>query len=211
MFAILLTIMETDKYKTIKTLSQGVFKDKGSRFLSFAYPVSEQELVKPIIDDIKKRYHDARHHCFAYMIGYKHEIWRVNDDGEPSGTAGKPILGQINSAGLTNILVIVVRYFGGTLLGTSGLINAYKRAAADAINSAEVIELFVKDYFQIKFPYESLSQVMKILKEENAGFANQLFDISCSITIDFRVLNRQKIIEKLSRINGMETTFIERK
>ena len=203
--------METDSYKTIKTLSQGVFKDKGSKFISFAYPVSEQEAVKPIIDDIKKKYHDARHHCYAYMIGYERKNWRINDDGEPSGTAGKPILGQINSAGLTNILIVVVRYFGGTLLGTSGLINAYKRAAADAINAAETTELFVKDYYQIKFSYESLSKVMKILKEKNTGIANQSFDISCCIKIDFRVLNKSKILEKLSRINDMEITFIERK
>ena len=203
--------MEIDSYKTIKTLSQGIFKDKGSKFISFAYPISEQESVKPVIDDLKKKYHDARHHCYAYMIGYRRENWRVNDDGEPSGTAGKPILGQINSAGLTNILIVVVRYFGGTLLGTSGLINAYKCAAADAINSAEITELFVKDYYLIKFPYESLSHVMKILKEENAGLASQSFDISCSIIIDFKVLNGQKTVEKLSRISGMETIFIERK
>jgi len=203
--------VETDRYKTIKTLSQGVFKDKGSKFLSFAYPVSEQESVKPIIDELKKKYHDANHHCYAYMIGYQRETYRVNDDGEPSGTAGKPILGQINSAGLTNILIVVVRYFGGTLLGTSGLINAYKHAAAGAINSAVITELFVKDYYQIKFPYESLSQVMKIIKEENIGIANQVFDISCSIIIDFKILNGEKILEKLSRISSMETIFIERK
>jgi len=203
--------METDSYKAIKALSQGVFKDKGSKFISFAYPVSEQESVKPIIDDLKKKYHDARHHCYAYMIGYQRNNWRINDDGEPSGTAGKPILGQINSAGLTNILIVTVRYFGGTLLGTSGLINAYKCAAADAINSAEIIELFVKDYYLIKFSYESLSQVMKILKEENIGLANQSFDVNCSIIIDFRISNGAKILEKLSRINGMETKFIERK
>ena len=203
--------METDSYKTIKTLSQGIFKDKGSKFISFAYPVSEQESVKPIIDDLKKKYHDARHHCYAYMIGYQRKNYRVNDDGEPSGTAGKPILGQINSVGLTNVLIVVVRYFGGTLLGTSGLINAYKCAAADAINSAEITELFIKDYYQIKFPYESLSQVMKILKEENTGLANQSFDINCSIIIDFRILNRIRILEKLSHINSLETIFIERK
>ena len=203
--------MEPDSYKTIKTLSQGVFKDKGSKFISFAYPVTEQESVKPIIDDLKKKYHDASHHCYAYVIGYQRQEWRVNDDGEPSGTAGKPILGQINSAGLTNILIVVVRYFGGTLLGTSGLINAYKHAAADAINSAEITEMFVKDYYHIKFPYESLSQVMKIIKEENCGIANQNFDVNCSIIIDFRILNGHRILEKLSRISGMETIFIERK
>ena len=203
--------METDSYKTIETSSQGLYKDKGSKFLSFAYPVSEQESVKPIIDDLKKKYHDARHHCYAYTIGYQRSKWRINDDGEPSGTAGKPILGQINSAGLTNILIVVVRYFGGTLLGTSGLINAYKCAAADAINSATITELFVKDYYLIKFPYESLSQIMKILKEENTGFTNQSFDVSCSIEIDFKISDGLRILEKLSRISGMETTFVERK
>ena len=203
--------MEPDSYRTIKTLSQGLYKDKGSRFIAFAYPVSEQESIKPIIDDIKKAYHDARHHCFAYMIGYQRQIWRANDDGEPSGTAGKPILGQINSAELTNILIVVIRYFGGILLGTSGLINAYKCAAADAILNAEIVEFFVKDIYNIKFPYESLNQVMKILKEENARPNNQVYDINCSMKIDFNIASRQKIVEKLSRIDGMETIFIERK
>ena len=203
--------MEPDSYRTIKTLSQGLYKDKGSKFMAFAYHVSEQESIKPIIDDIKKTYHDARHHCYAYMIGYQRQIWRANDDGEPSGTAGKPILGQINSAELTNILIIVIRYFGGILLGTSGLINAYKCAAADAINNAEIVEFFVKDVYNIKFPYESLNQVMKILKEENARPTNQIYDINCSMKIDFNIASRQKIVEKLSRIDGMETIFIERK
>ncbi|MDR2887919.1 MAG: YigZ family protein [Bacteroidales bacterium] len=203
--------MKTDSYKTVKAPSQGLYKDKGSRFISFAYPVSEQESVKPIIDGLKKKYHDARHHCYAYMIGYMRQEWRVNDDGEPSGTAGKPILGQINSAGLTNILIAVVRYFGGTLLGTSGLINAYKCAAADAINAAAVIDFFVKDYYRLTFPYESLSHVMKILKEENTGFGSQCFDMNCSMEINFRAMNRPAILEKLSRIGCMEILFIERK
>ena len=123
--------MESDNYKTIKSSSEGIYKEKGSRFLAFAFPVVNQEEIKPIIERIRKEYHDARHHCYAYMIGRDRLIWRINDDGEPSGTAGRPILGQINSFGLTNILIVVSRYFGGTLLGVSGLINAYKTAAAE--------------------------------------------------------------------------------
>jgi len=133
--------MESDIYKTIKTPSQGIFRDKGSKFIAYAYPVHDQESVKSIIDNLRKEYHDARHHCFAYMIGYQRLVWRINDDGEPSGTAGRPILGQINSNLLTNILIVVIRYFGGTLLGVPGLINAYKTAAAEAIKNAEIIEI----------------------------------------------------------------------
>jgi len=118
--------MTKDLYKTIKSESEGIFRDKGSRFLAFAYPVTEHDEIKSIIDKLRKEHHEARHHCFAYMLGSERNIYRTSDDGEPSGTAGRPILGQINSAGLTNILIIVVRYFGGTLLGVSGLINAYR-------------------------------------------------------------------------------------
>ena len=200
--------MESDIYKTIKSSSQGVFKDKGSRFIALAYPVSNQEEIKPIIEKIRKDYHDARHHCYAYMIGHERLNWRVNDNGEPSGTAGKPILGQINSYGLTNILVVVIRYFGGTLLGVSGLINAYRSAAACAITNAEIINCTIQEYYEITFKYFSMNDVMKILKEENIGQSDQMFDLECKIKINFRASARETILKKLSGIEDLKCKFI---
>jgi uncharacterized YigZ family protein len=203
--------MESDSYRTIRKNSQGIYKDKGSRFVSFACPVSEKDLIKEIIDNLRKEYHDARHHCYAYMIGLERSVWRVNDDSEPSGTAGRPILGQINSHELTNILIVVVRYFGGTLLGVPGLINAYRSAADDAISNAEIIECTVKDYFQIFFPYTGLNDIMRILKEENVDQTDQLFDLECSIRISVRSKTSEKLIGRLSRIEGLHQRFLERK
>jgi len=201
--------MNSDTYKTIASSSQGIYKEKGSRFVSYAIPVSDQEEIKPIIDKIKKEHHEARHHCYAYMIGSERINWRVNDDGEPSGTAGRPILGQINSFGLTNIIVVVSRYFGGTLLGVSGLTNAYRSAAASAINNAELTEKTLQEYYEIIYPYISMNDVMKILKEENIGQSEQTFDLECRIRINFRLSLKEKIINRLSRIEGMKYTFIE--
>jgi uncharacterized YigZ family protein len=201
--------MESDSYKTISTTAQGIFKEKGSRFIALAYPVSDQKEIKPIIDTLRKEHHEARHHCFAYMLGKERAIWRVNDDGEPSGTAGRPILGQINSSELTNILIVVIRYFGGTLLGVSGLINAYKSAAALAIENAEIIELTLQDFYEISFPFASMNDVMKILKEENIAKSEQSFDLECSIKIHFREAAKEKILNRLSRIEGLRLTFLE--
>jgi uncharacterized YigZ family protein len=201
--------MEQDKYKTISSASEGVYKEKGSRFLAFAFPVASQEEIKPIIEGIRKDHHDARHHCYAYMIGRDRLIWRINDDGEPSGTAGRPILGQINSYGLTNILIVVSRYFGGTLLGVSGLINAYKTAAADAIIKAGIVERTLHEYYMIGFPYVSMNDVMKILKEEDTGQSGQSFELECSVIINFRVSAREKIINRLTRIEGLNYKYLE--
>lgn len=201
--------MDNDTYRTIESFSEGLFKDKGSRFISMAFPVERQEDIKPIIDKIKKDYHDARHHCYAWMLGAEHNNWRVNDDGEPSGTAGKPILGQINSAGLTNILIVVIRYFGGTLLGVSGLINAYRSAAADAIQNARKIERTLQNYYKITFPYSGMNDVMKVLKEENAGQTNQHFDSECRIKVNFGIASSERILGRLSRIEGLKFEYIE--
>lgn len=201
--------MESDIFKTIKSSSQGVFKDKGSRFIAFACPVSDQEDIKPVIDKIRKEHHDARHHCFAFMIGHERLNWRVNDDGEPSGTAGKPILGQINSNGLTNILIVVSRYFGGTLLGVSGLINAYRSAAACAIANAEIINCTLQEYYEISFQYISMNDVMKVLKEENIGQNDQIFDLECNIKINFRASAREIILKRLIRIEGLKYKYIK--
>jgi uncharacterized YigZ family protein len=201
--------MESDTYKTIASASQGLYKEKGSRFVSVAIPVSCQNEVKPIIDKIKKEHHEARHHCYAYMIGHERNNWRVNDDGEPSGTAGKPILGQINSFGLTNILIVVSRYFGGTLLGVSGLITAYRSAAASALQDAEKVEKIMQEYYEITYPYISMNDIMKILKEDNIVQSQQSFDLECSILINFRVSVKGKVLNRLSRIEGLRYRYIE--
>jgi uncharacterized YigZ family protein len=201
--------MESDTYKTIKSASQGIYKEKGSRFFSFAVPVADQEEIKPLLDKIKKEHHEARHHCFAYMIGHERNIWRVNDDGEPSGTAGRPILGQINSFDLTNIILVVSRYFGGTLLGVSGLINAYRSAATSALLNAEITERTLQEYYEITYPYVSMNDVMRILKELNLGQSEQSFDLECRILLNFRVSVKENVLNRLSRIDGLKYRYIE--
>jgi uncharacterized YigZ family protein len=201
--------MDSDTYKTIKSPAEGIYKEKGSRFVSIAIPVSDQEEIKPILDRIKKEHHEARHHCFAYMIGHDRNTWRINDDGEPSGTAGRPIMGQINSFGLTNILIVVSRYFGGTLLGVSGLINAYRSAAASAIGNAEILEKTLQEYYEITYPYISMNDVMKILKEENIGQSEQSFDLNCRILLNFRVTLKERVLSRLSRIDGLKCIYLD--
>lgn len=200
--------MDQDTYLTIDNRAAGLFKDKGSRFIAEAIPVTSVEEVKEYVDAIRKEHHVARHHCYAYMIGCDRQQWRVNDDGEPSGTAGKPILGQINSHNLTNILIVVTRYFGGTLLGVSGLINAYRSAAADAISNSLIIEKKLNDYYEIRYPYVVMNDVMRILKEENVVQAAPVFDLECTIRINFRTMQRESVVKKLSRVEGLTSTFL---
>ena len=201
--------MDSDTYKTIRAPAEGLYKEKGSRFVAIAIPVSDQEEIKPILEKIRKEHHEARHHCFAYMIGHKRTTWRVNDDGEPSGTGGRPILGQINSYGLTNIIIVVSRYFGGTLLGVSGLINAYRSAAASALQNADQVERTLQEYYEISYPYISMNDVMKILKDENIDQSGQSFELDCRIMINFRVSAKEKILHRLSRIDGLTYRYIE--
>jgi uncharacterized YigZ family protein len=199
----------SDTYKTIKLPVKGTFREKGSRFIAFASPVYSIEEVKIIIEEYKKKFHDARHHSYAYLIGHNKSIWRANDDGEPSGTAGKPILGQINSHDLTNILIVVIRYFGGTLLGVSGLINAYRSAAADAIANSEIVERTVREYHEIRFPYTRMNEVMKILKDENISQTDQVFEMDCSIKISFRLSAKELILKKFSAIENLSLLYLE--
>ncbi len=201
--------MNFDTYKTIALPSQGIYKEKGSRFVSYAFPVFYQEEIKPILDKIRKEHHEARHHCFAYMLGQERVTWRVNDDGEPSGTAGRPILGQINSYELTNIIIIVSRYFGGTLLGVSGLINAYRSASRDALLNAELTEKTVNEYYEVSFPYIYINDVMRIFKEENIGLSEQSFEMECRILINFRVSVKEKVTKRLERIDGLRYRYVE--
>jgi uncharacterized YigZ family protein len=198
----------TNKYKTIQSVSQGLFREKGSRFISIAIPVKSADEVKSHLDEYKKKYHDARHHCYSYVLGPDRNIWRVNDDGEPSGTAGKPIMGQINSFELTNILIIVVRYFGGTLLGTSGLINAYRSSAMDAIVNSKIIELSVNVYYKVEFPYSLMNKVMKIIKDEDLNQTSQEFGLDSSLIIGLRESRKDAIIKKFNLIDGVRMTYL---
>jgi len=192
-----------DTYKTISTQSEGIYKEKGSKFLSFAIPVQDVEEVKEIVKEYKKRFFDARHVCYAYMLGAERNEFRANDDGEPSGTAGKPILGQINSRELTNILVIVVRYFGGVLLGTGGLVVAYKEATIDALNQAEIIEKTVDKFISINFDYLLLNDVMRIIKDYNPQIISQIFDNQCAMKLSIRKQDADMLTTKLEKIMGL--------
>jgi uncharacterized YigZ family protein len=174
-----------------------------------AYPVTSPEEIKSILAKIRKEHFNAKHHCYAYMLGLKRLTWRVNDDGEPSGTAGKPILGQINSYNLTNILIVVSRYFGGTLLGVSGLINAYRAAAATAIKNAEITEQTIQKFYELTFPYSSANDVMRIIKEENTGQSHQNFDLTCTIIVNFRLSAGSRILNRFSRIEGLKYKHID--
>ena len=173
-------------YYTIEKPAVAEFKDRGSKFIAYAYPITSVESFKKHLSELKKENPKAAHHCFAYRIGIDGNNFRVNDDGEPAGTAGKPILGQLDSKELTNTAVIVVRYFGGTLLGVPGLINAYKSATEEAIANAEIIEKTVNDVYQITFGYVQMNDIMKVVKDFNLKILNQQFDNQCVIEIEFR-------------------------
>jgi uncharacterized YigZ family protein len=199
---------EKDTYKTINGLSKGIFKDKGSKFLAFAFPVYSEEEIKNYLVQYRKEYFDARHHCYAWALGANRETYRSFDDGEPSGTAGKPIYGQIQSFGVTNILIIVVRYFGGTLLGTGGLINAYKLATTDALTNAEIVEKTVNSVFNIQFEYAAMNDLMKILKEESIEQLEHTFDLSCNIVISIRNAKVDALSTKIMDIKCVKMEFI---
>jgi uncharacterized YigZ family protein len=201
--------MESYRYLTLKAVSRGFYKEKKSKFIGMAFPVKNQEEIKSIIDEVRKEYHDARHHCFAWVLGPEMKNYRVNDDGEPSGTAGRPILGQINSFGLTDILIVVVRYFGGRLLGVSGLINAYRSAAESAISNGEIAERFIQEVYELSFPYSALNDVMKIIKDEDITHSERIFELECTITVNFRKSDVERITERFARIDGLKIRRIE--
>ena len=194
----------TDTYKTISGPSEAIFKDKASKFLAFAYPVLNEEEIKEYLVNLRKLHFSSNHHCYAWMLGFDKSAYRMNDDGEPSGTAGRPIYGQLLSYDLTNVLVVVVRYFGGTKLGVSGLINAYKTVTSDALSSANIVEKIVFDIYNLKFPYEDLNQVMKLVKEENLSISSPIFDSTCSLEMAIRRNKVEILLEKLKRINKQQ-------
>lgn len=193
-----------DTYKTVEGPAEGYITEKKSKFLSFIFPIKSAGEVKEIVDAHRKKYYDARHVCWAYMLGWEREEYRVNDDGEPSGTAGRPILGQINSAELTDVLILVIRYFGGTLLGTGGLIKAYKEAAADAIANATVVEKTVDEVIGIHFDYILLNDVMRVLKQFESVQWTQDFRETCRMTLKIRRSLSMQLKEMLSSIYGID-------
>lgn len=199
----------TDEYKTIASESRGLFRDRGSRFIAVALPVSSQEEIKEHLDALRKEYHDARHHCYAWVLSPDRQLWRVSDDGEPPGTAGKPILGQINSRELTNIMVVVIRYFGGTLLGTSGLINAYRTAAANALTHALVVEQQLTERWLVTFPYTSMNNIMRVLKDEDCLHSEHKYTgDECSTEISFRTSRSGRVTERLRKIEGVRLNLV---
>lgn len=196
-----------DTFLTLAEDSQGLYKEKGSRFISFAMPVSSTEDVKAKLQVFKKNYYDARHICYAYVLGKNGTVFRSNDDGEPSGTAGKPILGQINSKDLTNVLVVVVRYFGGILLGTGGLVIAYREAAADAIQNNKIVSRLVESNIAIQFSYERMNDVMRIVKENSLTITSQHLDTKCFMSFKVRESFVEQLKENLHKIEGVSLLF----
>ena len=193
----------SDTFRTIASSSEGSYKEKGSKFLSFAFPVKNVDEINQILAQYRKQYYDARHICYAYMLGNAKNEWRANDDGEPSGTAGRPILGQINSFELTNVLVIVVRYFGGILLGTGGLITAYKEASRDALEQASIVEQTIDEIISIEFDYLLMNEVMRIVKEMSPQILDQSFDNMCAMKLAIRQSDAEKVKSKLGNIIGV--------
>lgn len=192
----------TDEYFTIKdNISEGFYSEKRSKFLAFAFHVTTEEEIKEIVSEYRKKYYDARHVCWAYMLGAQRTEFRANDDGEPSSTAGKPILGQINKNELTDILIIVVRYYGGVNLGTSGLIVAYRTAAAEAIANAEVIKLYDEEVVTYDFPYVMMNDVMKIIKDMSPRIVNQTYDNTCEIQLSIRKTQAPLLKSRLEKLS----------
>jgi uncharacterized YigZ family protein len=200
--------LSSDTFKTIKSFSSGTYKEKGSRFIAAAFPVTGEEEIRSALEETRKEHHNARHNCYAYILGRDGSACRANDDGEPSGTAGKPILGQIRSYGLCNVLIVVSRYFGGTLLGVSGLINAYKTAAGSALEGAEIIDHVIHESYEIRYPYPAMNEVMKIIKDESITQCGHVFDLECMIKISFRLSAKERILDRLSRVEGLSWEFL---
>lgn len=202
--------MESDSYKTITGRGEGLYKEKGSKFIAIAFHVESEDEVKQKLAEVRKEFFDARHHCYAYVIGADKSLFRANDDGEPSGSAGKPILNQIYSYELTNVLVVVVRYFGGVKLGVSGLVTAYKVASREALENAPSEIQTVDDYIGISFAYPLMNEVMRIMKDENLLQLNPKFELDCYFEIKCRKNSTKKIVEKFNNIFGVSIKFLER-
>lgn len=190
-------MLAEDTYRTIASPAEAIIKERSSKFLCYAYPVSDPEQVKPLLDALRKKYYDATHHCYAWRIGAKGEQFRINDDGEPSSTAGKPIYGQLLSQDVTDILVVIIRYFGGTKLGVPGLIAAYKDSTVAVLESAEIVERTVDRVFKICFPYVVMNDIMKAVKELQPVIVSQTFDNLCQMTLAIRESKADHLYEKI--------------
>jgi len=198
-----------DQYQSISAPAEGLYKDKGSRFLAFAYPLSSENEVKPLVDALKKEHHAAKHHCFAYRLGWNGALYRASDDGEPSGTAGRQILGAIDSAGLSDVLVVVVRYFGGVLLGVPGLIQAYRGATVAALEAAGRLEKTACSLMELMFDYSEMETVQKLLKGCGVEVVEQQFDLHCVMRINVRLSQKEGFLEKLNNTNNEKSTRIQ--
>lgn len=196
-------IREDDSYLTLARQSEAIFKDRGSKFLGYAFPVKSEEDIKDLLQDLKKKYYDATHHCYAWILGRSGEQYRANDDGEPNHSAGDPILGQIKSLNLTNTLVVVVRYYGGSKLGVSGLIQAYRTAAALALEENEIIREFVQAEVRIEFPYESMNEVMKMVKRLDLEITSQSMELNCKFSLRFRESLLEEVLDTLNEIENL--------
>lgn len=194
--------METDSYLTLEVPAEAYNRERSSKFLSYAYPVENEEQIREALEALRKRYFDATHHCYAWRLGPRGEQFRANDDGEPSGTAGRPILGQMLSAGVTNCLVVVVRYFGGTKLGVPGLIAAYKEATQEVLAAAQIVERTVDDRITVHIPYVAMNEVMKAIKEEQPRIEEQLFDNLCCFRLRIRRSQSERLAGKLRKVEG---------
>lgn len=197
-----------DTYRTIDEPSEGIFRDKGSKFIAYVHPFKDENKIKEIIAELKALHPKARHHCWAYRLTPDRTIFRVNDDGEPSGTAGRPILNVLLSMDVTNVMVVVVRYFGGTLLGVPGLINAYKTATQEALSNATIIEKTVNDVYEVQFDYLQMNDIMKMVKELDLIVLGQEFDTNCKITLEIRKLQVNEVIGRLDKIEGVKINYL---
>ena len=202
-------MMFDDTYKMLDAPGEGLYKEKGSKFIASAFTVTSEDEVKKALAEVKKKYYDARHHCYAYMIGPEKDCFRSSDDGEPSGTAGKPILNQILSKDVTNVCVIVVRYFGGIKLGVSGLINAYKTAAREALDNAVIVEKTVNEVYSLEFPYALMNDVMRVMKEEGLEQQNPRFEMNCYLEFSTRKNEADKTVAKFKNIFGVNVSYIK--
>lgn len=197
-----------DTFRTITTATDGDFRDRGSKFLSFAYPIRSEADARTYLEALRKIHPKANHHCYAYRLGLDRNQYRANDDGEPSGTAGRPILNVLLSRDLTNVLVVVVRYFGGTLLGVPGLINAYKLATVAALDVATVMEKTVNEVYRLRFPFEQMNDVMRVVKEHQLTILKQDFDTACLLDLEMRRTLVEVVMGKLSKLAGVETKSV---
>lgn len=200
--------MENDVYRTIESDAEALFKEKSSKFLCFAYPVTTEEQIRERLEVLYKKYYDATHHCYAWRLGPRGESFRANDDGEPSSTAGKPILGQLLSHEITDCLIVVVRYFGGTKLGVSGLIEAYKTSAAEVIAAAEVVERTVDERIEVRFSYMAMNEVMRVVKDLQPKIVEQCFDNLCTMTLTIRQSLSEQLLTRLSKVEGAQAEIV---